>query len=258
MLAKELDCALPGISRSFRFIHFRSRVVEERVIRARVDLHFDLFAEIFYLTFHVVNRSGRHRTALFSKDTEYWRVQVRQIGFGLRMYSVEHDASADVLILGRCVQGQSATHAKSYDTDLLARRRIRRQQVLNSTAEIFFGLVDVEGHHELPCFIGRLRRLAVIHVWRESNESLICKPIANVLDVIHKSPPLLNHNHAGPAALFWCREISAGVSAVKRELNYFTHCSAPTLFPIFFDPATHHPNDSSRRDEYQTDRSRAS
>jgi hypothetical protein len=37
------------------------------------------------------------------------------------MYSVEHHASADVLILRRGKQSQCATHAEAYDTDLLAR-----------------------------------------------------------------------------------------------------------------------------------------
>ena len=75
MLAKERNRSLPRISRRFRFIDLGPRVVEERVIRAGVNLHFDLLAEIFYLTFQIVHRVRRNRAVLFTKDTEHGCVQ---------------------------------------------------------------------------------------------------------------------------------------------------------------------------------------
>jgi hypothetical protein len=63
MFAKEFDCALPRISRSFSVVNLRARVVEESVIRVRVYLHFDLLAEIFHFAFKFVNRLRRDKAS---------------------------------------------------------------------------------------------------------------------------------------------------------------------------------------------------
>ena len=50
MLAKELDCPPPRIGGSLGVVDLWPLVVKESMIRARINLYFDLLAEIFYLT----------------------------------------------------------------------------------------------------------------------------------------------------------------------------------------------------------------
>jgi len=59
MLLKEIDRSLPRVSGGFGNINCRPRVVEERVIRARVDDHVDLLSERFHLKEHIGKRLGR-------------------------------------------------------------------------------------------------------------------------------------------------------------------------------------------------------
>src|SRR6185369_3910159 len=72
-------------------------------------------------------------------------------------------------------------------------------------------------------FIWRLGRFTVIEIGRERDEAFIRESIANIFNVIHESPPLLNHDDARTTALFRRREIPAGVSSGKRKLDHFTH-----------------------------------
>src|SRR5262245_47725330 len=99
----------------------------------------------------------------------------------------------------------------------------------------------------------------MIEIGREGDKPFRRKPIADVLDVIHQAPPLLNHHHSRTGSLLRNREITTGSAACKWKLGHLSHDRSPTLFPltIVCDRAARRPSDSLRRGEYQIDRSRA-
>src|SRR5215216_600238 len=129
------------------------------------------------------------------------------------MSTIKYDAGADLWILCRRVQGERAAHAEPDGADFLARGRVESGKIISSGAQVSLGLIDAHRHHHLACLVRRLRRLAVIKIRSECDKTFRCKPVANFLDVVHQSPPFLNHNYARPTALLRFREIAAGSSA---------------------------------------------
>src|ERR1051325_10505005 len=118
------------------------------------------------------------------------------------MSAVENSASADVRIFRCGVECECTAHAKANHADLLTGDCVITLEIVDRAADIFFRFVDAQRHHQLPCFIRRLRSLAVIQIRRERYESLARESLANVFDVIDESPPLLNHDQAWSSARF--------------------------------------------------------
>src|SRR5919108_5952805 len=132
------------------------------------------------------------------------------------MSAVEDDARTDVWILRCCVQRKCTAHTKANNTDFFARNTIVSRKILASGRKIFFSVVDAQRHHQLARFVRRLCRLTVKEIGRERNKTFLREPVANVFNVIHKPPPLLNHDHAWTTATLRDREVPTSRSTRKR------------------------------------------
>ena len=65
--------------------------------------------------------------------------------------------------------------------------------------------------------------VAVVEVGREGHEALGGEAVADLLDVGHEAPPLLDHDQAGTAARHRGGQVATGFVAVARERDEFTH-----------------------------------
>src|SRR6185503_11460479 len=206
MRSQEFYGATPRIAGSAGVVNLWTRIVEERVIGAGVNVHLDLLAEILELSFQLPRQCRRYKAIALRIQPEHRRFKIRQVRLDVGMSTIKHHARTNVWILRRRVQRQRATHTESNYADLFTRNSVVSRKIFSSRGQISFSLVDTQGHHQLPRFVRRLRRLAVIQIRRERDKTFTRKPVANVFDVIHETPPLLNHNHTWTTATLRNRE----------------------------------------------------
>src|SRR5262249_3240821 len=98
-------------------------------------------------------------------------------------------------------------------------------------AQVLLRVADVESHEQLAGLVGFVRRLSMVEVGRQRREPFRREPIADLLDVAHEAPPLLEDQHAGPLALSGSREEALGRASVAGEFHRSSgHGSLLSLF----------------------------
>ena len=123
--------------------------------------------------------------------------------------------------VGREHQRQPAAHAESGDADPVAARHLRH--LVDRAGHVLGGLLDVQRHHELAGLVGLGGRLAVVQVGREGHEPLGGEAVADVFDVGHQAPPLLDDDDRDAPAALGHGQVALGGAAVARELDDLSH-----------------------------------
>ena len=118
------------------------------------------------------------------------------------MNAVEHDAGADGRVRAGGIEGELSAHAEAYRADGGGGRFVEREQMGDGAGHVFFGFGNLYSHHQLACVVGTFGHVAVIEIGSEGNVSCGGKTVTDVLDMIHESPPFLEHDDAGAAARF--------------------------------------------------------
>ena len=80
----------------------------------------------------------------------------------------------------------------------IARRPLRRDQLVDGAAHVPGRPVDLHRHHRLGRLVGLGHRHAVVEVRRQCDEPGGGEAVADVADVVDQSPPLLDHDDPGP------------------------------------------------------------
>ena len=99
MAAEEIDRLRPRIRGRARVVDLLARVVEERVVGARVGVELVRFAQCRELLIQLLHDVGSNESVLAAPDPEHWCFEVRQVRMHLGVAAVEHDAGPDVLVL---------------------------------------------------------------------------------------------------------------------------------------------------------------
>ena len=132
--------------------------------------------------------------------------------------------------LARRDEGQPAAHAVADHAD--AGLAAALLQHVDRTRQVLGRGGQVQAHHELAGAVGLGGRLAVVEVGRQGGEALGGEAVGDLLDVGDESPPLLQHEHTGPAPV---GQVAVGRGPVGLERDHLTHAadgSRPTA-PTF-------------------------
>ena len=78
---------------------------------------------------------------------------------------------------------------------------------------------DLEIHHQPARHVRVVGRLAAVEIRRQGHEALASQPIADVANVGHEPPPLLDHDHAGAPTGSREGEIAPRLLSVAGELD---------------------------------------
>src|SRR5437867_6515143 len=218
MLSEEPERFLPRVVGRRLVEGGRVLVVEERVVDVRVDVDLGLLAGLLDGGVNGAGVVGLHELVLLGEEAEYGPAELAVIGLHVGMDAVEVDDRADLRIHGAGEERELAAHAEADGAHLLARGL--RGQIIDGAPQVLLGLADVERHEELAGPVGLVGRLAVIHVGRQRGESLGGEAVADVLDVLHQPPPLLDHEHARALARRGSRQVARGLAAVRGKLRH--------------------------------------
>src|ERR1700691_2575983 len=168
-------------------------VVEEGVIDLGVEVEFDVESEILQLCFESGRRLRAEVVVAFGDVGEDVGPHLRVVGLrlGPGYDPVERHAGGDgVRPLGGQYQGQSAAHAEPDHTDGVM--ATATTQLVHGTGHVASGPVELHGHHLFAGLVGFGRLFASVQVGCEGGETGGGEPVADVLDVGHETPPLLD------------------------------------------------------------------
>ncbi len=84
-----------------------------------------------------------------------------------------------------------------------------------------------ERHHLLAGLVGLGHLRPPVQVGRQGHEAVGREPVADVLDVGHEAPPLLDHDDARAAARRRHRQISLVLGSVARKFDHLAHGRRP-------------------------------
>ena len=97
------------------------------------------------------------------------------------MNPVEVDARAHFSI-GACrVERQLTTHAEPDRAHPRTARLGTGEQVIDGTAQVLLGVVDLQCHHQLARFVRARGGLAIVEVWRQRDEPGAGKTVQHTL-----------------------------------------------------------------------------
>lgn len=122
---------------------------------------------------------------------EHGRVDAGEVGLSVRHYVEVGDDRVDALVGGGRPHRQPAAEAEAERADSGSLEALVSGQLVHGGAHVELGLVHRHGHHQLLGLVGPIGGLAAEEVGRERQEAGDREAVADVLDLVIETPPLL-------------------------------------------------------------------